>query len=327
MKTHKNLILKILYLLVFLYFIYIKDFFMIIVSSVFLFILYAPKIFNRKIQLPEFYESTSIILFFLIILFNYFDLVLLKYLSDIFLGFFIGIASLFLLLSIEQKSFSFKVTSLIVVLMYFTLFDFYNYPIFIGIGIIIFLIQNYFSFSKQEHNLIYLHLEKFKNKNRLFFSNKEEDIKQLIKKGETDEVEFKETLRTNLHTKQVDPKIEHAVLKSITGFLNSKGGILFVGVADDGALKGLDKDNFQNDDKLLLHLNNMLKNNLLVDNLKNIKYELVTIDGIKILKVTCVKSDDPVFLKAQEEEFYVRIGPSTNILKGSSLINYIKGNF
>lgn len=46
----------------------------------------------------------------------------------------------------------------------------------------------------------------------------------------------------NLHTGQPDPKMEHAVLKTIAAFMNSKGGTLFVGVNDDGEAIGLKQD-------------------------------------------------------------------------------------
>ena len=59
-------------------------------------------------------------------------------------------------------------------------------------------------------------------------------VSELIATGESDDVEFKSTLRTNLHTGQIDDKMQSAVLKSIAGFLNAKGGTLLIGVADDG---------------------------------------------------------------------------------------------
>ena len=39
--------------------------------------------------------------------------------------------------------------------------------------------------------------------------------------------------------------IEHAVLKTITAFLNTDGGALLVGVSDDGIISGIEKDGFQ----------------------------------------------------------------------------------
>jgi hypothetical protein len=70
-------------------------------------------------------------------------------------------------------------------------------------------------------------------------------IADLIAGGETRAVEFKSTLRMNLHTGQVDDKIQVSALKTIAGFLNAKGGTLLIGVADNGEVLGLDADGFQ----------------------------------------------------------------------------------
>ena len=62
--------------------------------------------------------------------------------------------------------------------------------------------------------------------------------------GETTRVEFKSTLRVNLHTGQVDKKMEHSCLKTIAAFLNSHGGHLVVGINDSGVVLGVDQDGF-----------------------------------------------------------------------------------
>ncbi len=70
-----------------------------------------------------------------------------------------------------------------------------------------------------------------------------------IARGEGMQIEFKATLRMNLHTGSNDPKMEHAVLKTLAAFLNSQeGGTLFVGVNDEGDVVGLDADQFANED-------------------------------------------------------------------------------
>ena len=69
-------------------------------------------------------------------------------------------------------------------------------------------------------------------------------LDDLVLNGETGEVEFKATLRVNLHTGQKDPRMEHAILKTVAGFLNTGGGELIVGVADDGTAQGIESDGF-----------------------------------------------------------------------------------
>ena len=70
----------------------------------------------------------------------------------------------------------------------------------------------------------------------------EESIRKLLESGESRVVEFKSTGRKNMHSGQKDPDIEWAVVKSIAGFMNSHGGTLLVGVADDGTVVGIEQD-------------------------------------------------------------------------------------
>jgi predicted HTH transcriptional regulator len=155
-----------------------------------------------------------------------------------------------------------------------------------------------------------------------------EKIKKLINEGEHKGLEFKSTLRTNLHTNQVDKRMEHSVLKTIVAYLNSHGGTLLVGVDNDGNILGTEKDKFDNRDKLHLHFTNMLKNHVGSEFLPFIKFDLIQIGNRSVLRVDCDRSEKHVFLKlGDEEEFYIRNGPSSMKLSGSSLVDYIQHQF
>jgi len=173
-------------------------------------------------------------------------------------------------------------------------------------------------------------VEKFKKSNPKIFqkNNNEEEVREIIKKGENEEVEFKSTLRINLHTEEVDKKIEHNVLKTLTSFMNSNGGSLLLGVSDDGKIIGIEKDKFPNTDKFSLHFVNLIKEKIGKKNLSLINFKIIKIEEKEIMKVECSESKKPIFLKeGKEEEFYIRIGPSTSEIKGSELVEYIKKNF
>ena len=173
-------------------------------------------------------------------------------------------------------------------------------------------------------------VEKIMEKNPRIFGKKDpaNGIIEMIEKGENSGLEFKSTLRTNLYTNQIDKKMEQAVLKTITAYLNSGGGTLLVGVSDKGEILGVNKDNFESNDKLSLHFTNLIKNHIGTEYLPFIGFEIVNVDGVHILKIDCKKSDKYVFLKCdKEEEFYVRNGPSNARLSGNSLIDYINHNF
>ncbi|MDE3096605.1 MAG: DUF262 domain-containing protein, partial [Chloroflexota bacterium] len=52
------------------------------------------------------------------------------------------------------------------------------------------------------------------------------DVATLIGDGESARIEFKSAARYNQHTGSVDKRIESAIVKSVTGFMNAEGGIL-----------------------------------------------------------------------------------------------------
>jgi hypothetical protein len=153
-------------------------------------------------------------------------------------------------------------------------------------------------------------------------------VAELIAAGETDAIEFKSTLRTNLHTGQKDPKIELMVLKTIAGFLNSKGGTLVVGVADDGQPVGLDADDFPNEDKLSLHLVNLLKERIGGQHAINVHPRFDDHDGVRVLVVECTAAKAPAWVKdGNADRFFVRYGPSTQELSGQTAHSYIQQRF
>ena len=110
-------------------------------------------------------------------------------------------------------------------------------------------------------------------------------VKSLIKLGESNRVEFKSTLRWNLKTDRAEKVIDKAWLKSVAGLLNSDGGVLLVGVADNGDIMGIEADNFDNEDKYLLHVYNRIQQHIGLEHAGFIGYQLVPVDNKKVLLV------------------------------------------
>jgi DNA-binding response OmpR family regulator len=151
-----------------------------------------------------------------------------------------------------------------------------------------------------------------------------ERIKNLISSGEGDRAEFKSTLRWNLKTDNSDKRVEKAWLKSVVAFLNKNGGVLLVGVQDDGDILGIDADQFDNEDKYLLHVNNRIKQHIGLEHAGFIRFQLVPVDQKKVLIVECQPSPSPVFLKmGNDEDFYIRIGPGSRKLSTSEVLSYV----
>ncbi|MDQ3013446.1 MAG: ATP-binding protein [Acidobacteriota bacterium] len=156
-----------------------------------------------------------------------------------------------------------------------------------------------------------------------------QSIEQIVAGGEGNTVEFKSTLRVNLHTGQNDAKMEHSALKTIAAFLNSReGGTLMIGVNDDGVVLGMEADKFLNEDKMNLHLSNLIKTRLGTSSMLNIKPHFESLQEKRVLVVDCAPSGVPVYYKdGKEEEFYIRAGASTAALPPSEMSVYIKQRF
>lgn len=151
---------------------------------------------------------------------------------------------------------------------------------------------------------------------------------EIIQQGENHTVEFKSTLRWNLFTKTKDKVIEKAVLKTLVAFMNSKGGMLIIGVADNGEILGLENDQFENNDKLLLHLSGIIKTRIGPLHLKYLHFSIEKIIDKEILRIDCFPAAIPAYYKDDiSEHFYIRNGPATIDLRISKLYDYIVDRF
>ncbi len=151
------------------------------------------------------------------------------------------------------------------------------------------------------------------------------DIQRLIEDGESEWLEFKSTLRTNLQTGETDKRMEKAVLKTMVAFLNTDGGDLLIGVSDDGGIIGADVQSFNGSkDKMGLHLSNLISSQIGEAFLPYISFFMVDFDDKTVIRVKCDACEKPVFLKeGKVETFFVRKGPQSDDLTGMSLINYV----
>ena len=187
-------------------------------------------------------------------------------------------------------------------------------------------------YMKSEKGVIRRAVKKIMEKNPELFLNKNnfsDEILELIKNKESEEIEFKSTLRTNLHTNEFDKKIEFSALKTISAFLNSNGGTLLIGITNEGKILGIEPDKFPDTDKFNLYLISLIKERIGKKHFHLIEIKNSLIEHRTIVKLNCKKSKNPVFLKSDsnEEEFYVRMGPSSAQLKGSELVDYINRRF
>ncbi len=151
-----------------------------------------------------------------------------------------------------------------------------------------------------------------------------EHLRTLIDAGESDRLELKSSMRWNLKANKPGKEIETAWLKTIIAFLNTDGGILLIGVDDNGVVLGLESDKFPNSDRYLLHVSNLIRERIGMEMMQYIKYGLKPLDGKEILCIQCSPASEAAFLQHdQEEDFYIRVGPGSRKLTSRETMTYI----
>ncbi len=157
----------------------------------------------------------------------------------------------------------------------------------------------------------------------------------LIAGGESATVEFKGSARRNQHTGERDDRLELTIAKTVAGFLNAGGGTLLVGVADDGAIVGLDGDYAVtakgNRDGLELWLRDYLAQRLGTETLLDVDVAFEDVEGADVCRVDVAASSRPVFLAEpggrRTADLYVRAGNTTRRLLTDEAIAYVTERF
>lgn len=158
------------------------------------------------------------------------------------------------------------------------------------------------------------------------------DIGELLQGGENQHVEYKASLMWDYRRQAVNKELYEPVMKNLVGFMNAAGGVLLIGVSDEGGVLGIEQD-----------LSTLKKPN--VDGFENIFNmafaSMVGVEHRQFVGLTFPKVDEktlclvrvqpanrPVFLRYQsKEEFYIRAGNSSQALPISRATEYIQGRF
>ena len=174
----------------------------------------------------------------------------------------------------------------------------------------------------------------------VFGQTKKVTLEEALKSGESRTIEFKSTFQWDVHQNKRNEELQLNVLKAIAGFLNAKGGTLFIGVAEEGitsSIRGLAEDLQEmggSKDKLQLTLRHLITERI------GSAYSYLITDDLKEhgercwWEVTVAESPEPAFVRwkprgqAHEQKiFYVREGPKTTDLDNESTWRYIKNKW
>ncbi|MBE2203210.1 MAG: DUF262 domain-containing protein [Chthoniobacterales bacterium] len=200
-------------------------------------------------------------------------------------------------------------------------------------------IENYEQFLEERRKMLAKSLNAFLDK----ITATEEPVapvslEEMIAEGESDELEFKSTLRWDLKEGTVNKKLEEVIMKTIAAFANSAGGTLLIGVDDHGEPLGLASDYLSlggaDRDKFELHLRNLLNEQFgkgFVTSKVGIAFHEVGENEVCRIEIRAAK--EPVIVKVKDkngqplEKFYARSGNSSQEIPLSEINAYIKDRF
>lgn len=154
-------------------------------------------------------------------------------------------------------------------------------------------------------------------------------LQHLFADGESNMLEFKERARWSFGTDKKG-KSEQIIAKSIAGFMNSEGGTLLIGVADDGMVTGLEEDystiSKGNRDGYELFLTQLIADKLTGPSPSLCRITFHEIDGKDVCQINISAASRPVFVAPLNSkaftEFWVREGNRTVQYLGTELFEY-----
>ena len=126
------------------------------------------------------------------------------------------------------------------------------------------------------------------------------NIFDLLRQGENSALEFKETLAR-----------PESIAKEIIAFANTQGGVLLIGVSDDGSIKGLSEKKAEE------YFSNIARNNIIpaID----VQVETLVLDGKSIVVVNVPKGKDKPYQTLQHQ-FLIRVGSTNRVATQSELM-------
>jgi hypothetical protein len=156
-------------------------------------------------------------------------------------------------------------------------------------------------------------------------------VEHLLHAGETSSIELKSSFRADTLGRGVPIKvIEKVAARTVAAFLNAHGGLLVIGVDDDGKPLGLDPDlatiGRKDLDGFQQALVNVLSSHLGADVAASVRIHLTKVGpgGHDVALVDCPPYREPVFLSdGPAKEFHVRAGNTTRLMDIEEATRYI----
>ena len=180
-----------------------------------------------------------------------------------------------------------------------------------------------------------LSLMAFKKRNFLIFQLKnelEKSLPALIKNREDDRLEFKSSFRYDYKQQKVNKALENVIAKTIAGFMNTQGGSLLIGVADDGNVLGLEPDyntlSRKDSDGFTQLITSTIAEKMGVPACRLVKIIFHDHEGKDVCRIIVLPSPVPIYVSEDKQaRFYVRTASGTREMDVQEAITFIKERF
>jgi hypothetical protein len=201
-------------------------------------------------------------------------------------------------------------------------------------------VQNYEQFLEKRRAMLAASLNSFlESITEMELAKAPITLAEMIDEGESEELEFKQTLRWDTKEGRINKTLEDVVIKTVAAFANSHGGgTLLIGVTDHGqpvgleqdynALGGADRDAFE------LHLRNLFGQAFgQAFTSSKLKISFPEVDGMEICQIDVRPSDKAIVIKVKDkngawlEKLYVRSGNSSPEMPLSEVHGFLKARF
>lgn len=133
-----------------------------------------------------------------------------------------------------------------------------------------------------------------------------DEIKEIIQNGENSYIEFKE--------EEIKAK---ELAEEIVAFSNSEGGMILIGVDDEGNIKGV------KDDKIEETVMNICRNNCIPHIIP--LYESIEVEGKRIAVITIPKGLNKPYYTA-DHKYYIRVGTTKRIASKEELLRLFEAS-
>lgn len=172
----------------------------------------------------------------------------------------------------------------------------------------------------------------YKKRNSVILQLRDElgkSLSALIKNGEDENLEFKSSFRYDYKLLKVNKALENVILKTLAGFMNTRGGSLLIGVADDGEILGLENDyrtlHRKDADGFTQLITSTISEKMGTPACRLVRILFHQHEGREVCRIIILPSPIPVYVtEDRQARFYIRTASGTREMDVQEALTFIR---